>query len=120
MLVSELYTHIRSAHLVTAMCERPSAVDLGKIKGEVARKIEHNRKWNRRLEELQQQIDDYGKTKDPELFTRLMDQCARLHVLPEHFDNKASQSGGYLPPAARSAQSTPKAAPGHKGRLYGA
>lgn len=89
LLLSESYSHIRSCHIITALCEHPNSVDLSEIKREVSRRIEQNMKWNRKFLQLRQRIDEYLKTEDPESYIELMDQCARLHVLPEHCNAEA-------------------------------
>jgi len=83
-LVSALYSAIRVQHLITAGLVDASEIDFGKIKNEVNRKIAQNRKWNRRFEQLMEEIDQYQGRPSRNLFVRIMDRCAELHVLPEY------------------------------------
>ena len=84
MLASILYSSIRSQHLITAMFENASKIDLTKIKNEVNRKINQNLKWNRRFEKLKKEIQQYERHPDQDLFIRIMDECDALRVLPEY------------------------------------
>jgi len=89
VLVSELYSAIRIQHLITAEFVDASEIDFGQIKNQISRKIDQNLKWNRRFEQLMKEIDQYQRRPNQDLFVRIMDQCAALHVLPEYKSNGA-------------------------------
>jgi len=83
-LVSALYPALHAQHLTTAEFVDASEIDFGNIKNEINRKIAQNLKWNRKFEQLMEKIDQYQRRPNRDLFVRIMDQCAELHVLPEY------------------------------------
>jgi hypothetical protein len=89
VLVTKLYSITDMANLIAAKFENPDQIDFGQIKSEIGRKIGQNLKWNRRFEQLMKDIGQYQRRPNQRLFVRIMDQCAALHVLPQHRSNGA-------------------------------
>ncbi len=83
ILVHHLNTIVKASHYVHAAVENVDEIDLSRMKAQVCRKIAQNRKWNRKFEELLEDIAKYERKPIQELKVNILNKCFKLNILPE-------------------------------------